>query len=74
MSLGLDTGIVRETLLEIRRGDVRCFHLVWWNRVRWYHRSEGVSSKKNKEILEWFESPEHNTLHHLLLVLLLGEL
>jgi hypothetical protein len=74
MLSGLDTGIISDTLLEIRRGDATCFQLVWWNRVRWYDRSEGVSSKKHTKILEWFEPLEHNTLRHLLLVLLLGGL
>jgi hypothetical protein len=29
VSVGLDTGIIRDTLLKIRIGDVRCFRL--WN-------------------------------------------
>jgi hypothetical protein len=42
--VGLDTGIIRDTLSKIRRGDVR-YSRLWYCDVRGYGRSGGVSSK-----------------------------
>jgi hypothetical protein len=61
MSLGLDTGTIRDILLEIQKGDVRCSS---WSSSE-YGRSSEEISKNTTGILEWFGLLERKTLHPL---------